>query len=60
VLARLEIELTRMRDDPMLVQRTTAAGMTMILTSPEALRAKMASEVPRWKQIVPELGIRVE
>jgi tripartite-type tricarboxylate transporter receptor subunit TctC len=60
VLARLEIELARMRDDPMLVQRTTAAGMTMILTSPEALRAKMASEVPRWKQIVPELGIRVE
>jgi hypothetical protein len=49
-----------MRDDPTLVQRTTAAGLTMILTPPEALRAKMASEVPRWKQIVPELGIKVE
>ena len=58
VLARLELELAKMRDDPTLVQRTTAAGMTMILTPPEALRAKMASEVPRWKKIAGELKLK--
>jgi len=26
----------------------------------DALRARMESEVPRWKQIIPELGLKVE
>jgi hypothetical protein len=34
--------------------------MTMILTPPEALRAKMEAEVPRWKKLAPELGIKAE
>jgi len=60
VLARLGAEIAKARDDPTLAQRTAAAGMTMILTPPEALRAKMEAEVPRWKKLVPELGIKAE
>jgi tripartite-type tricarboxylate transporter receptor subunit TctC len=60
VLARLSAEIAKARDDPTLVQRTAAAGLTMILTPPEALRAKMEAEVPRWKKLVPELGIKTE
>ena len=60
VLSRLESEIAKMRNDPTLTQRTAAAGMTMILTPPDALRAKMETEVPRWKQIVPELGLKTE
>jgi hypothetical protein len=43
-----------------LVQRTAAAGLTKILRPPDALRAKMEAEVPRWKKLVPELGIKTE
>jgi hypothetical protein len=32
----------------------------MILSPPEVLRAKMESEVPRWLQIVKELGLKPE
>ena len=54
MLARLGAEIAKARDDP------TLAGLTMILTPPEALRAKMETEVPRWKKLVPELGIKTE
>ena len=32
----------------------------MLVTADEALRARMETEVPRWRQIVPELGLKVE
>ena len=31
--------------------------MTMLLTSADALRARIAAEVPRWKQLIPEIGL---
>jgi hypothetical protein len=34
--------------------------MTMILTPADVLRARMAAEVPRWRQLVPELGLKLE
>jgi hypothetical protein len=60
VLLRLSSEIAKVRDDTNLAQRAAAAGMTMILMPPEILRAKMETEVPRWKQLVPELGLKVE
>ena len=60
VLARLEAELPKVRSDPALAQRAAGAGMTMLVTSADELRARMEGEVPRWKQIVPELGLKVE
>jgi tripartite-type tricarboxylate transporter receptor subunit TctC len=60
VLARLNAKIARMRDDPTLTQRTANAGLTMILSPPDVLRARMESEVPRWQQIVRDLGLKVE
>jgi tripartite-type tricarboxylate transporter receptor subunit TctC len=60
VLARLESEIAKVREDPVTVQRSAAAGMTMILTPADVLRAKMAAEVPRWRQLVPQLGLKLE
>ena len=34
--------------------------MTLILTPPDALRARIEAEVPRWKQLIPEIGLKVE
>jgi tripartite-type tricarboxylate transporter receptor subunit TctC len=60
ILARLQAELPAVRSDPTLQQRATAASITMLVTDADALRARMEAEVPRWKQIVPELGLKVE
>jgi hypothetical protein len=34
--------------------------MTMILSPPDALRAKMETEVPRWRQVISDLGLKPE
>jgi tripartite-type tricarboxylate transporter receptor subunit TctC len=40
VLARLEAELPKVRSDPALAQRAAGAGMTMLVTSADELRAR--------------------
>jgi hypothetical protein len=32
----------------------------MILTDADALRARIAAEVPRWQQMIPEIGLKIE
>lgn len=44
----------------MLKEKATGAGMTMQLTEPDKLRARLDAEVPRWKQLIPEIGLKVE
>ena len=34
--------------------------MTIALAPPDVLRARMETEVPRWKQLIPEIGLKVE
>jgi hypothetical protein len=41
-------------------QRAAGASITMLVTADDALRARMETEVPRWKQIIPELRLKVE
>jgi hypothetical protein len=31
----------------------------MLITQPAELRAKMEAEIPRWKRLVPQLGLKV-
>ena len=50
----------KVREDLSLAQRVVAVGMTMIMSPPDVLRARMAAEVPRWKQLVPEIGIKTD
>jgi tripartite-type tricarboxylate transporter receptor subunit TctC len=60
IVARLQSELPKARDDPSLKEKAAAVGMTMILTPPETLRARIETEVPRWRQIIPDVGLKVE
>jgi tripartite-type tricarboxylate transporter receptor subunit TctC len=60
IAARLQAELAKAREDPALKEKAAAVGTTMLLTGPDVLRARIAAEVPRWKQIIPEIGLRIE
>ena len=60
IVARLQAELPKVRDDPTVKERSAIIGMTMMLTTPEVLRARVEAEVPRWKQLIPTIGLKVE
>jgi tripartite-type tricarboxylate transporter receptor subunit TctC len=57
---RLQAEFAKAREDPALKEKAAAVGITMILTGADVLRARIAGEVPRWKQIIPEIGLKIE
>ena len=46
--------------DAALKEKAAALGMTMMLLPADALRARIEVEVPRWKQIIPDIGLKVE
>ena len=60
IVERLATELPVAREDPTLREKAATVGMTLILTAPNALRARIEVEVPRWKQLIPEIGLKVE
>jgi len=60
IATRLQAELAKAREDPALKEKAAAVGITMILTGADVLRARIAGEVPRWKQIIPEIGLKIE
>ena len=60
IVARLQSELPKVRDDPTVKERSAVIGMTMMLTTPEVLRARVEAEVPRWKQLIPTIGLKVD
>lgn len=60
VLTRLQAELPKAGADAALKQKAAALGMTMMLLPADALRARIEAEVPRWKQIIPDIGLKVE
>ena len=60
IVARLQTELSKARDDPTLKQKAAAVGMTMMLAPADALRGRIEAEVPRWRQLIPDIGLKVE
>jgi len=61
VIAKLAAELTRAVAAPEVQSRLTQLGMyPSEIPGPEALGALIRTELPRWKQIVREAGIRAE
>jgi tripartite-type tricarboxylate transporter receptor subunit TctC len=60
IATRLQAGLAKAREDPALKDKAAAVGITMILTGPDGLRARIAAEVPRWRQIIPEIGLKIE
>jgi tripartite-type tricarboxylate transporter receptor subunit TctC len=60
VLTRLQAELPKAGADAALKEKAAALGMTMMLLPADALRARIEVEVPRWKQIIPDIGLKIE
>lgn len=60
IVARLQAELSKARDDPTLKQKAAAVGMTMMLASADTLRARIETEVPRWRQLIPDIGLKID
>jgi tripartite-type tricarboxylate transporter receptor subunit TctC len=60
IVARLERELEMARTYPLMIERTKAAGITLKMTGAQALRERMATEVPRWKQIAGNLKLKAD
>ena len=60
IAARLQAELAKVREDPALKEKATVVGISMILAGADVLRARIAAEVPRWKQLIPEIGLKIE
>jgi tripartite-type tricarboxylate transporter receptor subunit TctC len=55
---RLRDEAAKALQDPALAPRLDALGATLVVSSPTALRALIASELPRWRAFVKEVGIQ--
>lgn len=60
ILDRLVKEIEIARNDPALKEKAATAGMEMQLTGPDRLRERLDLEVPRWRQLIPEIGIKIE
>ncbi len=60
IMARLQMELPKVREDVTLKQKAAAVGMTMAFTPADALRARIEAEVPRWRRLIPDIGLKVD
>lgn len=60
IVDRIQAELPAAREHPGTKEKAAVIGMTMMLTPPDALRARIEAEVPRWKKLVPEIGLKVD
>ena len=60
ILARLTETLSALRDLPDVRARFAAAGTEPLLTGPAELAALLETDVPKWRRVVTEAGIRVE
>jgi tripartite-type tricarboxylate transporter receptor subunit TctC len=60
IVARLQAELSKAREDPILKQKAAAVGMTMMLAPADTLRGRIEAEVPRWRQLIPDIGLKVD
>lgn len=59
-LERLRDEAAKALQDPALASRIEALGGSLVLSSPTAFRALIASELPRWRAFVKEVGIKAD
>lgn len=60
VVERLARELPPLRTGNRLAEQMQASGAALLLDGPAPLAARMQREVPQWKQVVAQAGIRVE
>ena len=60
IIARLAREVMALLADPAVKARLNAAGFALNAAGPEALAARIAREVPIWREVIRRAGIPVE
>jgi tripartite-type tricarboxylate transporter receptor subunit TctC len=60
IVARFVRELQSLRDLPLVRERFHSVGTEPLFLGPDALAARLAEDVPRWRRVVAEAGIRAE
>ena len=60
VVKTLNAEIFAMMERPEVRERLLAFGATPLPGTPEDLRAQLAREVPRWRKVIEEAGIKGE
>ncbi len=60
ILARLTAELTRLRDDGDFRARFATLGAEPLMSTPDILAGRLAEDVPTWRRVAAEAGIRAE
>ena len=60
IVRRLAAEIAPMRTGSALAARANAAAQDVLLDGPEPLAARMAREVPLWKDVARQAGIQAE
>ncbi len=60
VVELLARELATQRSGTRLAEQMAASGTQLLLDGPEPLAARVAREVPQWKELVRSAGIRLE
>lgn len=59
-MARLMPEIVALRGNAVLADRMAAGGARLLMTGPAELEQRVARELPIWRQVVAEAGIRAE
>lgn len=60
ILARLSQELAALRADPQFRARFAALGAEPLMSGPDILAGRLAEDVPTWRRVAAEAGIRAE
>lgn len=60
IAQRLTAELIKMGEDPAFVQRFQEMGAIATMKGPDALKARVEAEIPRWAEVVRAAGAKVD
>jgi tripartite-type tricarboxylate transporter receptor subunit TctC len=60
IVQKLNLEIGRALKDPEFAQQISAIGIDPLGSTPEEFAVFLRKEIPRWKEIVQEAGVKVE
>jgi tripartite-type tricarboxylate transporter receptor subunit TctC len=60
VVRRIAEVIAPLREGSPLAARMEASGMEVMLDGPAPLAERLAREVPQWKQVAAQMGIRLD
>jgi tripartite-type tricarboxylate transporter receptor subunit TctC len=60
IVQKLNLEIGRALKDPEFAQQISAIGIDPLGSTPDEFAAFLRKEIPRWKQIVQEAGVKLE